>query len=48
VFAHRSREVCTVGALRARAVDVDTTVRSRGKVHRNIRTMEQIASYMNR
>ncbi len=30
-FARRSREECTVGALRARAADVDITPRSVGK-----------------
>ncbi|MCZ7525436.1 MAG: amidohydrolase [Acidimicrobiia bacterium] len=30
-FAHRPRERCTVGALRAEAEDVDTAIRSRGK-----------------
>ena len=29
-FAHRPREQCTVGALRAEATDVDITVRSSG------------------
>jgi hypothetical protein len=29
-FAHRPREECTVGALRAQAVDVDTTAVSHG------------------
>lgn len=31
-FAHRPRERCTVAALRAEAIDVDTTPRSSGKV----------------
>jgi hypothetical protein len=31
-FEHRSREECTVGALRARALDVDTTPREYGEV----------------
>ncbi len=30
-FAHRPKERCTVGALRAEATDVDTSIRSRGK-----------------
>jgi hypothetical protein len=30
-FAHRPRESCTVGALRAEAHDVDVTPRSHGK-----------------
>jgi predicted TIM-barrel fold metal-dependent hydrolase len=30
-FAHRPRQACTVGALRAEAADVDVTPRSRGK-----------------
>ena len=30
-FAHRPRERCTVGALRAEATDVDITPRSKGK-----------------
>jgi len=34
-FAHRSREECTVGALRAGAADVDVTPRSTGRVRAN-------------
>jgi predicted TIM-barrel fold metal-dependent hydrolase len=34
-FAHRSREECTVGALRASAADVDVTPRSTGQVRAN-------------
>jgi hypothetical protein len=30
-FAHRAREECTVGALRALAADVDVSERSSGK-----------------
>jgi predicted TIM-barrel fold metal-dependent hydrolase len=31
-FAHRSRQQCTVGALRAESADVDTSIRSLGRV----------------
>ena len=34
-FAHRSREDCTVGALRAGAADVDVSPRSSGQVRAN-------------
>ena len=32
-FEHRTREECTVGALRAQALDVDTTPREYGGFH---------------
>jgi predicted TIM-barrel fold metal-dependent hydrolase len=47
-FAGRARDDCTAGALQARATDVDTSIRSRGKPRHEIRTMAQVADYMNR
>ncbi len=38
-FAHRPRESCTVGALRAEAFDVDTSIKSSGKVRTSRMTM---------
>ncbi len=47
-FARQAREHCTVGALRARATDVDVSIRSRGKRRLGRNAMHQVTEFMHR